>query len=414
MADVALEMDRVFKKFRRGERLDSLRDLIPALTGSMLRSARTERLRDKEFWALQDVSFQVKRGEAFGVIGANGAGKSTLLKLLSGIMKPTTGTLHVTGTLSALIEVSAGFHPDLTGRENIFLSGAILGMSQAAIRSKFDEIVEFSGLREFIDTPVKRYSSGMFARLGFSVASHVEPDVLIVDEVLSVGDHLFQQKCLDRMNSVLARGTTVVFVSHNLRAVTELCTRSLLLDHGRVVTIGPTRDVLEAYHASTGRTRQAADRQEAFISKATIRQEGGENVELESGRKTWVDVEVSAHVPTERLAVVLEFRDENRYDVFDTSTERLGLGTFSVKPRETVRCTFELDLHLVPGTFDMVVSLHRYDVNKTYDRWFPAATIFVKADRDVRGAANLRPRATLHVASQEAPRNENAALAGAV
>src|SRR6266852_1854893 len=229
MAEAPLEMEHVFKKFKKGEIHDSLRDLIPALTGGLLRRARSGRLEGREFWALQDVSFQVGRGEAFGIIGANGAGKSTILKLLSNIMKPTKGTLHVRGTLSALIEVSAGFHPDLTGRENIYLGGAVLGMSRQRIRAKFDEIVAFSGLAEFIDTPVKRYSSGMFTRLGFSVAAHVDPDILIVDEVLSVGDFVFQRKCVERMNAVLASGTTVVFVSHNLRAIAELCPRSILL-----------------------------------------------------------------------------------------------------------------------------------------------------------------------------------------
>jgi homopolymeric O-antigen transport system ATP-binding protein len=396
MADVVLEMDHVFKKFRRGELYDSLRDFIPALTGSLLRAGRNGRLQAREFWALQDVSFQVQRGEAFGIIGANGAGKSTILKLLSGIMRPTSGALRVKGSLSALIEVSAGFHQDLTGRENIFLSGAILGMSRQRIRAKFDEIVEFSGLAEFIDTPVKRYSSGMFARLGFSVATHVEPDVLIVDEVLSVGDHVFQRKCIERMNSVLARGTTIVFVSHNLRAVSDLCTRSLLLDHGRAMAVGPTEEIVKTYLAGTGGTRQDATHKEAFISRAVIRGENGETVEFESGYKAWVDVEVSARQPCDHLAVALEVRDENQYEVFNTSTERIGLAAFSIKPGETVRCTFELDLHLAQGTFHVGASVYRYDISKTYDRWFPAATVFVKCVGDVRGVANLHPRAVLH------------------
>jgi ABC-type polysaccharide/polyol phosphate transport system ATPase subunit len=396
MLDAPLEMDRVFKKFKRGEIHDSLRDLIPALTGGLLRRNRNGRLEQREFWALQDVSFQVTRGEAFGIIGANGAGKSTILKLLSNIMRPTKGALHVRGKLSALIEVSAGFHPDLTGRENIFLSGAILGMSQQVIRSKFDEIVAFSGLAEFIDTPVKRYSSGMFARLGFSVATHVEPDVLIVDEVLSVGDYVFQQKCIERMNVVLARGVTIVFVSHNLRAVADLCTRSLLLDRGRVMTIGPTDQVIKAYRAGTGGTRGYVADRDAFISRVTVRSEAGEGLEFESGAKAWVDVEVSANVPCDRLAVAIEFRDENQYEVFNTSTERIGLGTFAIEPTHTVRCSFELDLHLAQGTFHLGVTVYRYDISKTYDRWFPAATVFVRYDRDVRGVANLHPRAVVY------------------
>ncbi len=219
MSDAALEIQNVSKKFRRGEIYDSLRDLIPALTGRMFRARADGELDKRDFWALNDVSFDVKQGEAFGIIGDNGAGKSTMLKLLTGIMRPTKGRITVRGRLSALIEVSAGFHQDLTGRENIYLNGAILGLKRDEITRRFDEIVAFSGLEAFIDTPVKRYSSGMFARLGFSVAAHVDPEVLLVDEVLSVGDYSFQRKCIERMDQIILNGTTVVFISHNLRAV---------------------------------------------------------------------------------------------------------------------------------------------------------------------------------------------------
>src|SRR5271163_1225919 len=203
MSEVAVRMEHVYKKFRKGEVFNSLRDFLPALTGRMFRQPELSEGDKREFWALQDLSFEVKAGECFGIIGHNGAGKSTTLKILSRIMKPTKGRMVVNGRLSALIEVTAGFHQDLTGRENIFLHGTILGMTKREIQSKLDQIIAFSGIEEFIDTPVKRYSTGMYARLGFSVASHVDPEVLIVDEVLSVGDYLFQAKCVERMKEVI-------------------------------------------------------------------------------------------------------------------------------------------------------------------------------------------------------------------
>src|SRR6267378_6132453 len=194
MNEPVIIFDHIYKKFARGEQHTTLRDLIPALISSWWNKKKIDEqaLKGEEFWAVNDVSFSVPRGEALGIIGPNGSGKSTILKLLSGILRPDRGTYSVKGRLSALIEVGAGFHPDLTGRENIYLNGTILGMTRAEIKQRFDAIVAFSGVEEFLDTPVKRYSSGMYARLGFSVAAHVEPDVLIVDEVLSVGDYLFQ------------------------------------------------------------------------------------------------------------------------------------------------------------------------------------------------------------------------------
>ncbi|MEO8680641.1 MAG: ABC transporter ATP-binding protein [Vicinamibacterales bacterium] len=231
MAKVAFE--GVWKKFRRGERHDSLRDLVPALLARLTRP-RPAGLAQEEFWAVRDVSFEVGAGEALGIIGPNGAGKSTILKLLTKILRPTTGRLSVHGRVGALIEVAAGFHPDLTGRENVYLQGAILGMTRAEISRKFDAIVDFAGVPDFIETPVKRYSSGMNARLGFAIAAHLDPDVLIVDEVLSVGDVGFQAKCVARMRELLNRGVPLIFVSHNLTAVVDLCTRAILIDRGVV------------------------------------------------------------------------------------------------------------------------------------------------------------------------------------
>src|ERR1700723_2054130 len=202
-------------------------------------------------WALSDVSFQVEQGEALGIVGHNGAGKTTILRILSNITSPTSGEITVRGRLAALVEVGSGFHPELTGRENIDLHGAMLGMRSSEIRRKLDSIIEFSGVGRYIDVPVKRYSSGMYVRLGFSIAAHLDPDILLLDEVLAVGDAAFQAKCLDRIAELRRTGRTLIFISHDLAAVYRLCDRALLLEHGRIVADGPPRKVIDEYQRMT-------------------------------------------------------------------------------------------------------------------------------------------------------------------
>ena len=393
MTDAALRLDGVYKKFRKGELYDSLRDLIPALAARMLRGPSREALAPREFWALQDITFSVPRGEAFGIIGSNGAGKSTILKVLSGIMRPTRGTLHVEGRLSALIEVSAGFHPDLTGRENIYLNGTILGMTRAEIKRRFDAIVAFSELEEFLDTPVKRYSSGMFARLGFAVAAHVEPDILIVDEVLSVGDYLFQQKCFQRMNEVMSGGATVVFVSHNLRAVSLLCERSMLLERGRVVTMGPSHEVIKAY-LTRGHGARATEDRDIRITEVSLGPERT-RVEFQADEVLEITVAAAARTPHEDISVVVQIVDDHQYPVFDTCTQRLGAGPLALEAGETLRCTFRMQLRLAEGTYHVSAYLHRYVTDQAYERWSAAATFFVAGTPKVRGVVNLVPTLAL-------------------
>jgi ABC-type polysaccharide/polyol phosphate transport system ATPase subunit len=238
MRDAPIRIEGLWKRFRRGSPSGLLWEAL---------LQKLHRQPDDAFWALSDVSLDVRPGESVGVIGPNGAGKSTLLKVLSRILRPDRGQVTVDGRLSGLIEVGAGFHGDLTGRENIYVNGAILGMGRREIRRKFDAIVEFAGIREFLDMPVKRYSSGMYVRLGFSVAAHMEPDVLLVDEVLSVGDVSFKARCMDAMRSFLRRGTSILFVSHNLAAVKRFCDRVMLLDHGRVRRIGAPDEAIAEY-----------------------------------------------------------------------------------------------------------------------------------------------------------------------
>ena len=256
MPTPAIVVENLSKRYMIGgvRRHDTLRDRLTAVFASSWRQLWRQRVAngtppsEEEFWALRDVSFEVSPGDVVGIVGRNGAGKSTLLKIISRITEPTKGRIRLRGRVVSLLEIGTGFHPELTGRENIFLNGAILGMSRLEIRRKFDEIVAFAEIGPFLETPVKRYSSGMYVRLAFSVAAHLEPEILIVDEVLAVGDIAFQRKCLGKMQSVSAdEGRTVLFVSHNIDAVRRLCNSAILLAAGRIQAIGPTQQVLNTY-----------------------------------------------------------------------------------------------------------------------------------------------------------------------
>ena len=282
------------------ERLRAARDLIAGRQDSKP-SAR------HEFWALKDVSFEVGRGEVVGFIGRNGAGKSTLLKILSRIVDPTAGTARIRGRLASLLEVGTGFHPELSGRENIYLNGAILGLRKAEINRKFDEIVAFAEIGDFLDTPVKRYSSGMYVRLAFAVAAHLEPEILIVDEVLAVGDHAFQRKCLGKMHDVATGdGRTILFVSHNMGALAQLCDRGILLEEGSITATGPIREVIDAYlrSGSDHRTSQAEFPVEPskpcqFLSASILRDDGspGSNFGCDQSFIVRLEFEVRRAVP---------------------------------------------------------------------------------------------------------------------
>src|SRR6516225_9459986 len=275
MTDTVITVENLSKAYlvghileRRHHNYTALRDVVThgvqdfaRKTADMLRGRQVVQGDEiEEFWALKDVSFEVKKGAVIGILGRNGAGKRTLLKVLSRITEPTRGRVLLRGRVASLLEVGTGFHPELTGRENIHLNGAILGMTRAEIRRKFDEIVAFAGVEKFIDTPVKRYSSGMYVRLAFAVAAHLEPEILVVDEVLAVGDAEFQQKCMGKMDEVSRReGRTVLFVSHNMAAVQQLCHNALWLDHGSIRRIGPTGQVVQAYTSSVQDSARSGD-----------------------------------------------------------------------------------------------------------------------------------------------------------
>lgn len=252
MSEIAIKVENISKKFIiMAGRNDSLRAALANRWSLLL--GRSDKVHE-EFWALKNISFTVNEGEAIGIIGENGAGKTTLLKILSRITDPTKGRIEITGKVSSLLEVGTGFHPELTGRENIYLNGTILGMKRSEVKKKFDEIVEFSGVQKFINTPVKHYSSGMYVRLAFAVAAHLDPEILIIDEVLAVGDAEFQKKCLGKMEDVTKEGRTVLFVSHNMEAVRNLCTSAMLLKKGEVIERGNVTNVVNKYLNFGGET----------------------------------------------------------------------------------------------------------------------------------------------------------------
>lgn len=329
-SEPAVAVKSVWKKFRRGELHDSLRDLIPAVGRWMLgRHDSTDVLQESEFWALQDVSFEVRRGEAVGIIGPNGAGKSTLLKILSKILRPNQGVYRVEGRLRALIEVGAGFHTDLTGRENIYLNGSIQGMRKVEIDRRLDEIVAFSGIESFLDTPVKRYSSGMQARLGFSIAAHMDPEVLLVDEVLSVGDAAFRAKCLDHMERLIASDVSVVFISHNLEQVRRLCDRAVVLEKGRVKFDGDVATACDAYYGcfdqEHGRSMlpQGVDAGPARLLRLRVtNEEGGPTRRVAAHRPLVVEVTYQLAEARENVAIVVRFLTANGRILTGCSTIR--------------------------------------------------------------------------------------------
>lgn len=312
----------------------------------------------EEFWALKDVSFEIRRGDVVGVIGRNGAGKSTLLKVLSRITEPSAGRVEIKGRVASLLEVGTGFHPELTGRENIYLNGAILGMSREEIRRKFDEIVAFAEIEKFLDTPVKRYSSGMYVRLAFAVAAHLEPDILIVDEVLAVGDAEFQKKCLGKMQDVAGHGRTVLFVSHNTGSLSSICRLGALLGGGRLIETGPIGDVLQAYVRIANSTALDLKRQfggplqSLTVERVSVNHESVCET-LSSDEPIRVDIEGRAHehVRDFRFAVAV-FKDGIRIMTIHDAKSDLPPGRFRVTaemPPRTLR----------PGTYSVAAGGRR-------------------------------------------------------
>jgi lipopolysaccharide transport system ATP-binding protein len=373
MNDVAIGIQGLGKRYRLGQnqRATHLREaIVQTLTAPFRRIPSNPQAEDEQtIWALKDVSFEVKRGEVVGVIGRNGAGKSTLLKILSRITEPTEGEAHIYGRVGSLLEVGTGFHPELTGRENVFLNGAILGMKSDEVRRKFDEIVSFSDLERFIDTPVKRYSSGMYVRLAFAVAAHLEPDILIVDEVLAVGDFAFQRKCLGKMGAVANSGHTVLFVSHNTAAVQSLCGRGIVLDQGSVVFDGSQSEAVSRYHRTAADTLvegiYAPQPGQANRSVPTVRitrasvtgVEEGAVGQLRAGGRVRFRVDCYADECLARpgLGIGIDSLGGQRIVTLHTNYDRALVCPRRVQGAFSFVCT--LSLPLVPGGYSAKLSL---------------------------------------------------------
>jgi lipopolysaccharide transport system ATP-binding protein len=348
---------------------------------------------NKEFWALEDVSFEAKPGEVLGIIGPNGSGKSTTLKLLSRILRPDGGSITVHGRIGALIELGAGFNPDLTGRENVFLNAAILGMSKHEIQKKYDEIVDFAELYEFMDTPVKWYSSGMFARLGFSVAVHIDPEVLLVDEVLSVGDLGFQRKCFDKMKTFKSKGTTVVFVSHNLQAVSSLCDRVLLLRKGNKDCIGQADEVISSYIGSIDSYgHENNDDSGIIVEGATLKDENGtERHSYESGDVVLFDCRLRVTKELKDIYIGALIHTQRETLAFATNSMRLSGKAFSVSPGQKVSFTTRLTLNLGPGRYEVRVAVLDRKTNKDI-LYHLFSNIVIKDDPKYGGMVFMDPR----------------------
>ncbi len=379
----AIEFNHAWKKFKKGEKFDSLRDAVPNFFKNIIKPKKsTEDLTDREFWAVRDVDFQVKKGEVVGIIGPNGAGKSTILKMLSGILIPNKGDMKIHGRLSALIEVTAGFHPELTGRENVYLNGTILGMKKKELDAKFEDIVEFSGIREFIDTPVKRYSSGMYSRLGFSVAAHVNPDVLLVDEVLAVGDISFQAKCAQKMREMLKSGVTIAIVSHSLPLIQSLCERVILIDKGQVLKEGSPEEVIPFYEKivfnqqeeelknklkkSTFKVAPTDNKPLITINKVDIIDGKGESKDdFPFGSNLTINVEYNADKKIEKPVFSLVLFRSDGVVCFESDTKRRGVSVESIEGKGKYIAQLG-ELKLSPGIYILQLSILDRDLVHPY------------------------------------------------
>jgi len=368
MSSPAIKVDGVWKNFRLYHEKNQ------HLKAAILRGRRA---RYEEFWALKDVDIEIPTGTTFGLIGSNGSGKSTLLKCMARILYPNKGSIEVSGRLSALLELGAGFHPELSGRENVFLNAAILGMSKKDIIRRFDAIVDFAGIEKFIDAPVKNYSNGMQLRLGFAIASNVEPEILLIDEVLAVGDQAFQAKCMERIESFRLEGRTIVLVSHGLGSILQLCEKTAWLEKGQIRMVGDSADVIAEY---TGESFGAQPRKpgeqgsrwgtgEVEITDIKLVNQAGEaSLSFKTGQPVRVEISYQAHKPLRETIFGIKLFNMHGTELWATNTKRRRQFIESLKPEGTIIVTIN-HLPLLEGTFDISASVTDHIEKRVYDCW---------------------------------------------
>lgn len=396
----AISVDHVWKKFRLYS------DRNQYLKTAILKGRRSQH---NDFWAVKDVDFQIPKGSTFGIIGSNGSGKSTLLKCLAGILSPDQGRVTVNGRLSALLELGAGFHPDLSGRENIFINGAILGMTSREIQERLDDIVDFSGLADFIDTPVKNYSSGMVVRLGFAIAANVEPEILLIDEVLAVGDAAFQQRCYEKIEDFRHDGRTIVLVSHGLTQIEQICDQAAWIDKGILKEVGSSFDVVRHYSGETHQSRRDDDDSlgerwgsgEALITRVELIKDGAPSRLFHTGRNMKIRLHYEAQTPIRDAVFGIRITHLHGMNVWGSNTKRKGVNIPLLFGTGTVDLDID-DLNILEGTYDLTVALSDLAEVNPFDHWEKRVRFDVhQLDTFDEGTVNIKSRWT--VAQDESP-----------
>jgi lipopolysaccharide transport system ATP-binding protein len=386
--DIAVQVSHVSKKYcktMRGSMLYGVKDISRNILGL---SSHSEKLRENEFWAVDDVSFEVRKGESMGLIGPNGSGKSTILKMLNGIFWPDKGKISVRGRVGALIEVGAGFHPLLTGRENVYLNGAILGMKKEEVEAKFDSITRFAEIGDFIDAPVKTYSSGMFVRLGFAIAVHCEPDVLLVDEVLAVGDEAFYRKCFNKIGELMKSGVSIILVSHNLNYVNMMTSRCVLMEKGKVLKYDRTNDVVNEYfklqkdQMPFAQSPQLKGEQNLVLSNISILDQNGvAKTVFSTGEKIRfrLDFDVEGKIPNPIVHLSL-YRDT--YHGYNTKYDNVKIDTFEKKMRVELEIEY---CGLGAGTYTIGLAVWDQDFTSVYYWNWTAGTLQIESAAPMMG-----------------------------